>query len=401
MHHFETPAPPPTGPTPDYKISGDNPPTPGSGTEQHIKTKFYNERDDLEDWMYHDFADMIIEALQQKSQQLTVSDQNATTSRASRTDAEIANDAAQETAEDQAEVATEMAPRTNLCVATGATVELASSEEGGQRTQAAAAEATTRYHSYGGGGAAPRGEGWEKQERLKSCKDTYCNPDDFRGAVGVALGITAGGNRRVDNDIDVNRTLIEPLTLDIMPGNTSDSSSPAFRDIMEMSKNLYGNEMFYDLTPQRLDRDLFDIRQIQAKRNVLLESFMAQVGLKSKGLNPVSAQTTAVFERLGLPDEVIQRDLKGQPSYYALMDVVTRKLYQDADYYVQLVDDPAANDRIMASGKAFQNMLSRDMAATLQRQEILYSMLLELKTLKAQRRQGAAATTAGQTETPK
>lgn len=111
---------------------------------------------------------------------------------------------------------------------------------------------------------------------------------------------------------------------------------------------------------------------------------MAQVGLKAKSQNDVTPQTLAAFQKLGVPQSVIDRDLKGRPSYYALMEVITKRQYQDANFYAGLIKNPAAQDRTSATMAAFTNMQMRDMVQSLQRQEMLYAMLLELRILKRQ-----------------
>lgn len=396
MHHLAVGVSPPSKKK-NYKVSGDNPPAPGTGTEQVIKTHFYNKRDALEDWMYNDFADMIIEALQKKSQQVTENRRSETNTEATITDAEIAQESANEAGQEQVENARRFAPDPQLCAAATGARGLAASDAAGEKTADTATAAITKYHSYSGGTSTARGEGWEKEVRLKSCVDTYCDPEDHGGNV-QALGIPkTGGNRRINADIDYAGTLAIPLTIDAEAA----SGSTGMQDVLEMSKNLYGSDMFYDITPQRLNAQLFNIRQIQAKRNLLLNSFMSQVGMKAKGEASTAPQTIAAFKKLGLPDEIIQRDLKGAPSYHALMEVLTKKMYQDGNFYIDIIKNPEAIDRTNAGMSAIANMQTRDISATLKRQEILYGLLLELKLLKAQQRQTATSATAQQTEEPK
>lgn len=383
--------------TKDYKVKGDNPPAPGTGTEQAIKTHFYNKRDQLEEWMYNDFADMIIEALQKKSQQVTENRRQETNANSTIADAETAQEKGRETGDAQADNARRFQPDPQLCAAASGAINLAAADNAGEETADAANSQITAYHSYSGGSATARGQGWEKEARMKSCVDTYCDPSDHSGNV-QALGIPkSGSGRRINADIDYATTLGIPLTLDA----TAEATSTGTQDVLEMSKNLYGTDMFYNITPQRLNTDLFDIRQIQAKRNVLLNSFMSQVGMKAKGAQAVTPQTTAAFKALGLSDEVIERDLKGQPSYHALMEVLTKKMYQDGNFYINLIKQPEALDRTNASMTAIANMQTRDIYATLKRQELLYGLLLEVKLLKSQRRQTAVSATAQSAEEPK
>lgn len=359
-----------------HKVPGDLPPAPGTGTEQVIKTYFYNTRDALEKWMYNDFADMIIKSMQKQSQQVTLNQKEAVIASGAKEDAVTANNHTRLHALSQSDKALSLTPDAALCRDASAVRTLVGVEAAATATQNEAAERLTAYHSYTAGSSAARGEGWEKEARINTARNLYIDPRDHGGAVQGMDVTEGGGQKRINNDLDFARMVGQPLTVDTTRGGMD--------DLMALSQNLYGNEMFYDINPDRLNAQLFDLRQIQAKRNVLLNSFMAQVGLKAKGHSDVTPQTIAAFQQLGLPQAVIDRDLKGRPSYYALMEVITKRQYQDANFYAGLIKNPAAQDRSAATMRAFTNMQMRDMVQSLQRQEVLYAMLLELRLLKRQ-----------------
>ncbi len=373
-HYMLAPTSSTTTPGP-HKVPGDLPPLPGTGTEQIIKTYFYQVRDQLEEWMYNDFADMIINAMKKQSQQVTQNQQQSAIASSAKTDAAVANDQALQIGMAHSAVAQELMPDAALCRDASAVRTLVGVEAAADDTQNTAADRMATYHSYAAGSSAARGEGWEKEARIATARNLYIDPRDQGGAV-KGMGVTEGGQKRINNDMDTGRMLLQPLTVETTRGGMD--------DLMALSKNLYGNEVFYDINPSRLNTQLFDLRQIQAKRNVLLNSFMAQVGLKAKSQNDVTPQTLAAFQKLGVPQSVIDRDLKGRPSYYALMEVITKRQYQDANFYAGLIKNPAAQDRTSATMAAFTNMQMRDMVQSLQRQEMLYAMLLELRILKRQ-----------------
>ncbi|MES2728916.1 MAG: hypothetical protein V4621_02305 [Pseudomonadota bacterium] len=376
-----------------HKVPGDTPPPPGSGTEQVIKTHFYEMRDKLEKWMYNDFADMITGAMKKQSQQLTQSQMQSSTASSAKTDALVANRQALDIGMAHSAVAQDLMPDVALCRDSSAVRTLVGVEAAAEGTQNTAANRMATYHSYTAGSTAARGEGWEKQARIATAVNRYIDPRDHGGAV-KGMGVTdQGGEKNLNADMDFAATLGQPMTVETTRGGMD--------DVMALSKNLYGNDMFYDINPKRLDSQLFDLRQIQAKRNVLLNSFMAQVGLKAKGHTDVTPQTLAAFQKLGLPQAVIDRDLKGRPSYYALMDVITKRQYQDANFYTNLIKNPAAQDRTSTTAAAFANMQMRDMTQSLQRQETLYAMLLELRLLKRQAVLGAQNDRARAEDEPK
>ena len=73
----------------------------------------------------------------------------------------------------------------------------------------------------------------------------------------------------------------------------------------------------------------------------------------------------------------IDRILGERPSYYAQMEVLTKKIYQTPDFYTNLYDKPANVERIGASIDAITLMNQRDRYESLLRQEMLTSLLVE------------------------
>ncbi len=76
-------------------------------------------------------------------------------------------------------------------------------------------------------------------------------------------------------------------------------------------------------------------------------------------------------------DEQIDEMLGERPSYYAQMEVLTKKIYQSPDFYTNLYDKPANVERIGVSLDAIAVMNQRDRFDSLLRREMLTSVLLE------------------------
>ncbi len=71
-------------------------------------------------------------------------------------------------------------------------------------------------------------------------------------------------------------------------------------------------------------------------------------------------------------------DMLGErPSYYAQMDVLTKKIYQNPNFYTNLYDKPANVERIGASIDAIALMNQRDRYESMLRQEMLSAVLVE------------------------
>ncbi len=97
------------------------------------------------------------------------------------------------------------------------------------------------------------------------------------------------------------------------------------------------------------------------------------------------AYMKALMMEIGVVDEnadgdvhdEIDRVLGERPSYYAQMEVLTKKIYQTPEFYTNLYDKPANVERIGASIDAITLMNQRDRYESLLRQEMLTSLLVE------------------------
>jgi hypothetical protein len=75
-------------------------------------------------------------------------------------------------------------------------------------------------------------------------------------------------------------------------------------------------------------------------------------------------------------------------SYFGQMEALTKFIYQDPHFFIELQDKPANVERQQTSMKAIQLMQERDMFESLQRSELLLSTLLELYLVKEQQKVG-------------
>ncbi len=97
------------------------------------------------------------------------------------------------------------------------------------------------------------------------------------------------------------------------------------------------------------------------------------------------AHMKALLREFGVVDENASGDtndeidniLGERPSYYAQMEVLTKKIYQHPNFYTNLYDKPANVDRIGASIDAITLMNQRDRFESILRREMLTSLLIE------------------------
>ncbi len=265
---------------------------------------------------------------------------------------------------------------------------------------------------------------------------TYCDRRDNNfstpGLTGLELACDHDGRDtgtdvgavnpdRVNRDIDYTRLIEEPRTLDVdFTNNTLDTSDPSIplggtiaqprdeEDVIALSRNLYGNKVLSrnlsadSLSSSSGQKYLLALRSIAAKRGVAQASFNAIVGLKSGGTGgdqsgaithaPSGGTHNAEDEQTQKYMAAIMRELlptgasgaEGDiyslighsPSYYAQLEILAKRIYQNPDFYADLYDTPANVARKKVAMKAIELMVDRAMYESQLRREMSISVLL-------------------------
>ena len=233
--------------------------------------------------------------------------------------------------------------------------------------------------------------------RLVQFREVYCNPAD--NGNGLALLCQTGGNlNRANKDVNFNLTVDTPLTLDVdfsfdAIGITNDET-----DVLALSANLYGHTIMPHIPPSLLDTDAEDqieapllygdARAIAAKRSVAQAAYAAQTAMRSQGEAEVMPYLQAILEQMGITPEEAALLIGGRtgddgttigerPSYHAQMEILTKKIYQNPDFYTNLYDKPVNIDRKEVAMRAIGLMQKRDIYRSQLRSEAIMSVWLE------------------------
>ncbi len=91
-----------------------------------------------------------------------------------------------------------------------------------------------------------------------------------------------------------------------------------------------------------------------------------------------------ILKELGVPATDTLKLLGDRPSYYAQMEIITKKLYQNPDFYTNLYDKPANIERKTVALQAIKLMQKFDMLKSFLRNEVSSSILLELSVTNLQ-----------------
>lgn len=241
-----------------------------------------------------------------------------------------------------------------------------------------------------------QGDFVDLESRLKQFRSTYCDPTDHNNALGAfcehrdsggALLIGGQDAERLNRDVDYARLADSPMTLNV---DFSDNVlSPEEEDIIALARNLYWQEILPIVKPgdlssktNELDSDYMEARRLMAMHNVSHNTLGHIMSMKAQAPEGIAADSgwsfmKAFMREFGLTDTQIADTLGERPSYYAQMDVLTKKMYQDPEFYINLYDKPVNVNRISASMDAIKLMQMRDWFHTAARREMLSSLLLE------------------------
>jgi hypothetical protein len=233
--------------------------------------------------------------------------------------------------------------------------------------------------------------------RVRQFRNVYCDPQDNNGGLNWICDrdqklpnddVGATDAVRMNKDIDFGRTVEFPLTLDIDYSDEEDT--PDEQDVIALARNLYWPDMIEPgLAEQMSDKrdEYMDFRRLAAINNVAQNSFTSHVAMKARSEPEIEKSGWRFMKSLllqfGLKEEEIDEMVGEYPSYYAQMEILTKKIYQDPDFYTHLYDKPANVARIGVAIDAIRLMQNRDFYEANLRREMLTSLMVESELEKS------------------
>ena len=245
------------------------------------------------------------------------------------------------------------------------------------------------------------GQTSDVRARIGQFRSRFCDANS-NGGNTKNLCLPSAKGPHINRDIDYAATVGTRRTISMnLTNNSLVAPDIDDEDVMALASNLYGNRIFErsDTPTSAMDGDkgsisgqmvwYLDKRAITAKRSVAQNSFNEIVGMKSAG----SAESKnagdylyAIFSQLGVSESQEARQMMGaNPSYYALLEAVSQKIYQDPEFFSNLYDAPTNVTRKHVAMQAINLMLDRDTFKSELRTEALLSVLLETEMIRYQK----------------
>ena len=258
------------------------------------------------------------------------------------------------------------------------------------------------------GTAAAEDNPRDKKSRVQQFRLKFCDPSDNNSGLNYICdhdqsgfkgkAIASDEPERFNKEIDYLRTVDAPWSLDMNFTNVGLTDEE--EEVLALASNLYGHHVFHRPNPKDLIFDegkekslkpkqeaYLDMRALLAKRSVAENSFNAITSMKSadSGADPYKSKEYLEAILAGLDIEDPEKMIGNKnPSYYAQMEVLTKKIYQSPDFYTNLYDRPANVARKEVSLQAIGLMQKFDLFKSYLRHEASLSVLLELAVMELQ-----------------
>lgn len=291
-------------------------------------------------------------------------------------------------AELQAEAHKNYHPSEGMCEFGTNTRSIAASDRKSQITQIALSARASQRQLLSGDIISVGGSPDDLRSRLDQLQNRYCNPADMGG--GFADFCQGTDPSLYNDDINYTAKVDNEKTLEI--DFTDNIVTEDEEAVLALSANIYGHITMPRIPPSVMSDENGDItgrtrgaytfmklRSLAAKRSVAQSALAAQVGMRSQGEDSVKPYMEAILKEMGLQQGDIDVILRDKPSYYAQMELLTKKLYQRPNFYSNLYDKPVNVDRKTASMMALGIMQRRDMYESQLRSEMITAVFLEQK----------------------
>lgn len=331
------------------------------------------------------WEDNILPSLQMLSEQASTSAVQFSQMAGSYIDAENQIQTQQAFGEARARAMADYQPSEGMCQFGTGVKSLANSERRSEfnsrlMSQRSLDRQTGRSNSSGAYGAM------DEASRVHELRTRFCSKQANNGGME---GFCESDGSESNSDIDYTKTIDSKWTVDV---NFSGGAGGAGKDeaaVFALSEYLYSNDSFVrpaaaSLAPDgsgnitNMQKAYLDMRGVIAKRSVAESSFNAMIAMKSSGSDGSRDFLAAMLEELGGVEDDVMALMGQNPSYYAQMEVLTKKVYQSPGFYTKLYDTPANVKRKDVALQAIGLMQKFDMLKSYLRTEASLSVLLEL-----------------------
>jgi hypothetical protein len=234
-------------------------------------------------------------------------------------------------------------------------------------------------------GSSGRGE--DNFNRLSAVAVAFCDRADNRDGLNQLCAVIE--DFKFNGDIDFTRTIDNKPTINADFTDTSLTHDEA--KVISLGHHLYGH-----LQPgRRISRNELEegdryaqyyqeFRSIAARRAAAQNSYAAIAALRASGSGASNDHITELMKQLGISEDNVKSFTRNNAnaSYDAQMEILTKKIYEDPDYYHGLMNGKANIKRIGTAMSAIELMQDRDIYKSMTRSEMLLAILIDMEARK-------------------
>lgn len=290
----------------------------------------------------------------------------------------------------EAEAHRDYQPDTELCMIGTTARSLSATERLGELNALAITQHSQNRQLGNKNSNAAEGIREDREGRVEQFTRMFCDINDNNQGLEPMCGpMNALRQRNANKDVDYTRFIDTKRTIDVdFSDNTLTEDEEA---VIAMQNYIFAHDVFYRPSGGALDveanqSDYYDSRAVVAKRSVAQNSFNTIIGLKSRGAsNSPRPYMGALLQQLGVTSNTEITEMIGErPSYFAMLEVMAKKIYQQPEFFTNLYDTPANVRRKDVAMQAVDLIVGRDLYQSELRSEALYSLLLEMELSRYQ-----------------
>lgn len=373
-------------------------------TQQHVRDKHVETRAFITDqftfhqgWVMNEFFGIaILPAMMMMTEQLVSTGMHQTLIIGSFFDAKHQLETQRIFQRKLAEAHKNYHPTTEMCTIGTAADSLAAAEQNGRTTAHILAQKSLQRQLLSVDSNSAEGPKEDREGRLELFIARYCDVNDNSQTLDIVCTDGSAPQETVNKDVNYPNLVATPMTIDA--DFTDGATDPATDeiDILSLSSYLFSHRVAPQIpstitVSEAAQTAYMDLRSVIAKRSVAENSLYSVIGMKTSGTEEsgTALQTREygqiILEQLGIPADEAEAMLGERPSYYALIQLIGKKIYQQPEFFTNLYDKPANVLRKDAAMRAIDLMVDRNIYKSDLRQEAVLSVLLELEIMKHQR----------------
>ncbi len=241
----------------------------------------------------------------------------------------------------------------------------------------------------------------DQDNRLVQFIKKYCNKKDNAGNLDYLCKNGGSDPALFNRDVSFTATIDSPLTLDLDFSKEGAETTEDEYAIFALTSNLFSHSLFPFVSADKfVTKDgkpdhkaaattYMDARALIAKRSVAANSLLSIAALKARGDKEAQPFIYALIKEMGgdeMSTDRIKELIGERPSYYAQMEILTKKLYQTPNFYAELYDKPANIMRKDVAVQAATLMQKRDLYRSYLRSEMVLAVMLEAAVMEEQQR---------------